>query len=132
MNPVASRIPHSPKNGKIGDCLRACVASVLNLRYEDVPHFMDRDGEVNEDYWNVELCEWAERLEMQPVFILPPFEFQGYSVVTGTTRDKSILHSVVYRGSKMVFDPSPEKFGILKVVDIILFVPLDPGLTFDK
>lgn len=33
------RVRHEPPNS-YGDCLRACVASVLDLSWEDVPHFV--------------------------------------------------------------------------------------------
>jgi hypothetical protein len=40
MNRVYGRIPHNLPH-TMGDCFRACVASILELPYEEVPHFMD-------------------------------------------------------------------------------------------
>lgn len=40
MKPVNCQIKHSPENGTYGDCLRACVASILELDSNDVPHFL--------------------------------------------------------------------------------------------
>lgn len=35
------QIPHKPDEGKYGDCLRACIASMLNVpNVLDVPHFL--------------------------------------------------------------------------------------------
>lgn len=40
MIPVPQRIVGSGKKGDAhGDCWKCCVASILELRYEDVPHF---------------------------------------------------------------------------------------------
>lgn len=39
MTPVFCRVKHDPENGTYGDCLRACVATMLDLQPEAVPHF---------------------------------------------------------------------------------------------
>lgn len=45
MTPVDQRIlDHDPARGRVGDCMRACVASLLDLPYEEVPHFFDGEG----------------------------------------------------------------------------------------
>lgn len=41
MTPVQCRVPHRPEEGKYGDCIRACVASLLELDAEAVPHFAE-------------------------------------------------------------------------------------------
>lgn len=41
MIPVKQRIRHAPTAGAFGDCHRACMASILELVYEEVPHFAD-------------------------------------------------------------------------------------------
>ena len=51
MTPVDQRVlDHDPARGRFGDCLRACVASVLELPYEAVPQFAVAD-------------DWVERLQ---------------------------------------------------------------------
>lgn len=47
MTPVVCQVKHDPENGSYGDCLRACIASMLDLKAEDVPHFM-RDNPPDE------------------------------------------------------------------------------------
>lgn len=39
MTPVTCQVKHDPENGTYGDCLRACVATMLDLGSSDVPHF---------------------------------------------------------------------------------------------
>ena len=41
MIPVFQKIKHDPDSGKYGDCMRACIASLLELKIEDVPHFFE-------------------------------------------------------------------------------------------
>lgn len=41
MIPVKCRISHDPTNGAYGDCMRACIASILEMQAEVVPHFGD-------------------------------------------------------------------------------------------
>lgn len=43
MIPVVCRVKHDPEAGTFGDCLRACVASVLEMQAENVPHFSEDD-----------------------------------------------------------------------------------------
>jgi len=41
MTPVFCRVKHDPETGRYGDCVRACVASILDMEAnpEAVPHF---------------------------------------------------------------------------------------------
>lgn len=51
MTPVESLIKdHNPAEGRYGDCFRACIASLLDLPAEEVPHFCDGlDDDAAED-----------------------------------------------------------------------------------
>ena len=48
MTPEICTVKHDPANGTYGDCVRACVASILDLDSEAVPHFYhdDADGAI--------------------------------------------------------------------------------------
>lgn len=39
MTPVVCRIKHDPENAVYADCVRACIASVMDMDAGDVPHF---------------------------------------------------------------------------------------------
>lgn len=39
MIPTQCRVKHDPENGQYGDCVRACVAAILELSPDAVPHF---------------------------------------------------------------------------------------------
>lgn len=46
MIPAMCRVKHDPENNQYGDCVRACIATVLEIDTEAVPHFAhdDPDG----------------------------------------------------------------------------------------
>lgn len=44
MTPVKQLYRHDPDQGVQGDCLRAAIASMLDLPAADVPHFAQPDG----------------------------------------------------------------------------------------
>ena len=54
MKPVPQSIRHDPENGNVGDCYRCCLATLLELPVEDVPHFAAMDGG---EYWGEEIEE---------------------------------------------------------------------------
>lgn len=47
MKRIYQTILHDPDNGQYGDCTRACIASVLELDIEEVPHFTDKNRTYN-------------------------------------------------------------------------------------
>ena len=71
------KVKHDPENGTYGDCLRACVATVLG---HDAPHFFHDgcDGEIAQQ----RLREYLETQHLLPVF---------YSI-PGDTDYKLLLH----------------------------------------
>jgi len=55
MRPNFQRYPyHDPARGVYGDCLRTCIASLLDLATDDVPHVLHDDS----DEWMVRLNRW--------------------------------------------------------------------------
>lgn len=43
MTPVLCRVKHDPAAGTYGDCVRACIATIMDVDAEAVPHFV-HDG----------------------------------------------------------------------------------------
>lgn len=66
MNYVFCRVRHNPPES-YGDCIRACVASLLSLSHEDVPHFF-HDGCSGEAAIR-RIREWAGPRGLAPVFL---------------------------------------------------------------
>lgn len=132
------------EEGKIGDCWRCCVAAVLGLPAEEVPHFvMTADGKHNHNddadtqRWlngrGLQMCLvssyggrealrypcWHEDVEKFP----PPVVI----AVGPTVRSKSRghYHAVVMRGNELLYDPHPSEAGITAVVEqYLIFRPV--------
>lgn len=116
MIPAICRIKHDPDAGTFGDCLRACVASILELDADDVPHFFHDgcDGETGTQ----RMREWLSERQLAPFFIQYDghhsldeiLELQGaqnpdvHYLLYGRTADED--HVVVARGDKVVHNPS--------------------------
>lgn len=67
MTPVHCRVSHDPERDKYGDCLRACIASLLDLedKPESVPHFAHDNAHpeivrqrMDEYLSTYDLCSW--------------------------------------------------------------------------
>ena len=127
MTPVDQSIMHDPENGKIGDCFRACVASLLDLPLEKVPHFMENKNK----RWFDDFTKWLSILDMSAVFIdsetirdhikeVVVVLGDQAIVIAGGKSPKGVAHSVLWtfhEGGRMVHDPHPSRKGILEVRD---------------
>lgn len=67
MYPVHCQIKHDPEAGTYGDCVRACVATIMEFTAERVPHFHeDNPGYVEA---NRRLTKWLKHYGYAPVYI---------------------------------------------------------------
>ena len=109
-----------------GNCYPACLASLLNLRLDQVPDVMAAD-----DWWE-QLCGWARELGWNLLsldwpgasYFLPE---RGYAIAGGLC-ERGGRHSCVYRDGRLAWDPHPSRAGLLSVDTWTLLVPLDPGV----
>ena len=138
MTPVVCRVKHEPEAGKYGDCVRACIASIMDLHGEQVPHFYhDKpDGLTG----STRIREWLAPLGYQPfVTHYPPdltrddiLNVQGevnpdaYYILFGA-HEHGGDHVVVCKGGKIVHDPSwyhaaligPASYGCWSIMVIV-------------
>ena len=93
-----------------GDCLRACVASILELDLHDVPDF----GLFG---WN-----WMQALVCYAdIDIEVPHETSGYWIAGGMSA-RGVRHSVVFLGGEMAHDPHPSRAGLCGPIESALVV----------
>jgi len=121
--------------GEVGNCLAACVASIFEIELDKVPNFAAAG-----DRWGEALAEWASERGWVPLLLhfeqesaRPATErlaemFPGvYSIVSGPA-ERGLLHATVWRGGAIEHDPHPSRAGLLSIHDVIVFVPLCPGV----
>ena len=113
------------EDGIPGDCVRAAVASLLNLDPAEVPHFTCQDDTrvwplalaafANQHGWNVERREFKEEEGDR----LPRF---GLAIGQSP---RGISHAVVTRDGEIAWDPHPSREGLRFVQQVIEFT--EPG-----
>lgn len=94
-----------------GNCLAACIASLLELDIEKVPHFEDMDEE-----WLEELINFLDSCgklllilyneeDFKEHFSIDKLEDLYYIAVGKSPRDLSIRHSVIFKNGNLAHDP---------------------------
>ena len=110
--------------GEAGNCLAACIASLLHLEIEAVPNVCEGG-----DGWFDRLTAWLLPRGMVPLcFKGPPLPQLGAAlcIVSGASPRGDFLHATVYRGDALVHDPHFSRAGIGEVADTMYLIPLDP------
>jgi hypothetical protein len=119
-----------------GNCFAACVASLLELRLEDVPFFMDA-GPGGE--WFDAFNAWLKTRGLYSLQFLvsnpntPGQEWfpAGLHLMGGASPrhpvDSGILHCVVADNGEIIHDPNPARTGLLTKLDVQIVIPIDPS-----
>ena len=124
MKPVKQTI----LNGTRGNCLAACMASIYDLRLEDVPNFVLQKGPA----WWDSTIEFMETRGHWPLVIdaltwtetkRVPF---GYHIMTGPG-PRGFEHAVIGLNGEIAHDPHPSGEGLLETHEYLLFVALLTG-----
>ena len=128
MIPTTQTILHDPENGINGNCLSAVLASLLHVDIADVPVFC------NEVSWVKDLNAWLRQFGLAYVqcqSFQEQCEASGiegcYCEVFGDSpRRPGTLHATVGIDGVMVFDPHPDRTGVVGDQVCGLFVALQP------
>lgn len=89
-----------------GNCMQACIASVLELDLDDVPNFVDAQSG-----WWEQLTEWLGKRGLTPWHFSwgPDWRPEPgmWHLIDGPSPRGEYLHVVVGRGGDVVHDPYP-------------------------
>ena len=102
-----------------GNCLEACVASIMEVGIDEVPDFPCGAS------WFGKLEEWAALRGFECIYVPVHWPIQpvGYYIMNGPGR-RGLRHSVVAHDGIMVHDPHPSGAGLLSVDSyVLLFRP---------
>lgn len=128
MIPVTQTITGDKK----GNCLAACVASILELPIEQVPNFC---GDFEE--WILALHNWLKPMGLGVVFVkldlcpspdhLKENFLKGYTI-GGVTGARGIKHAVVLHDGQVIHDPHPGEAVAddIELEDVLIFTVQDP------
>jgi len=99
-----------------GDCLRACVASVLGLAMEDVPHFVqyiEHPAGTDKSLWWWALIGFCRAYGWHVTYDGPAAP-GGWALADGMS-PRGHMHVCVAYAGEVVFDPHPSRGGLTKV-----------------
>lgn len=114
----------SSKDGKKvkGNCFSACLASLLEIKLDQVPYFAG----MRKNVWQKNLFQWLHSVGYEYDGWLSVDQFSqmkklkgvdGYFIVAGESPRGAAVggHSVIYKNGKMVHDPHPSRAGLKTV-----------------
>jgi len=119
-------VPKKGDKASVGDCFRACIASIFETKVGEVPHFMMIDKRAK-FHWTYSLdqwlapqglwfCDFPAAVKTWNVFV--PLDGL-YAIGSGySPRFPASFHSVVVRlhridGLTIVHDPHPSRAGVV-------------------
>lgn len=104
------------------DCLVACLATVLGLPYDNVPHFV-RD---HSTAWSEAMRGWLDEHGYEVVCFDNHYPRKGLYLADGWT-DRATPHMTVWRGVDMIHDPHPSRAGLTNIRRTYWLMPLTPA-----
>jgi len=110
MKPVKQEFLHRPDIGQQGDCLRACLASVLELPIASVPHFA-QETVGSADFWNA-VYDWLDERGLNWKHTDYHDLVAGRFYIVGGPSPRDGHHAVISDGLSIVFDPHPSNDGL--------------------
>ena len=139
MIPVEQRLFFDGETDQRGDCLKCCIASLLELAYDEVPHFASMG-----DRWWIEYANflaergWRTANAWYSVDHADPTRLTGWQLGYWLATVESPrfrhddgtpgLHMVLMLDGELAWDPHPERDrGHLGFVAGEMLVPLDPA-----
>lgn len=116
-----------------GNCFPACIASILEIPLEEVPHFFKEEADIinaiykTKDFLNKRgynfYCFWKVGDSFVDIAPCPTKEFKSiddkltsFWIAGGPIKEEpNCGHAVVYYGNEMVHNPNPKSSGINEV-----------------
>lgn len=92
-----------------GDCLRACLATLLQLPFYQVPHFAEKPW----DGWYERFEDWVQQQGYQMQYVKPEelASVPGFVLVFGRA-GKGGQHACIYSSGRLFHDPHSTRLGL--------------------
>lgn len=124
---------NDPAAGTVGDCWRACIASMLGRPRADVPHFVARPE--TEFDWLEQTQHWLRAEYGQELhYVMAKFPVEKscsqYVIIVGRS-PRGLGHAVLASAAtgELVHDPHPSRDGLESITGV--FVLSEPWETAD-
>lgn len=105
--------------GRMGNCLQAAVATVLDLPIDAVPHFVELD-----ESWSEALAAFANRHGYATVWTVGERRVPHLGLAFGpTVRGADIVHAVAVVDGRF-WDPHPSRAGLTSVTTYVAWKPI--------
>ena len=120
----------------LGDCFRACVASIFEFSIAEMPNFWEQTQDVSE-FWRLNNNWMMEHGGFKVLhFELLPKDRHVVTDLLCIACAKTIRgeedHAVIWKNG-LVHDPHPSGVGLAEDPDTFtVFVPIDPNNRFNK
>ncbi len=128
MKPAHQTKLHDPDNGVNGNCLAACLASLLEIPLDIIPKFEDMMVKNSED-WFEAFTDWLDRLGFTILTWESDTWLPGYYLASGMS-ERGNNHIVIYKGGELAHDPHPSRTGIKKINQVWALLPFDPASCY--
>jgi hypothetical protein len=120
--------------GRRGNCMSACLASILEVPLATVPNFYELAGEGVGEWWAA-VRAWLKPFGFGVITLTFTDAAQwdqlcldGYHIVSGASpRIEGSFHATVWHGGRMVHDPHPDQSGIVAPETLDMLYPLNAG-----
>lgn len=124
------------ENGQIGDCWRCCVAAIVGLPAEQVPHFLENEIKDPSRSMDADTQEWLNQRGLMMVeasvfrfhrWASSRFRLPAVIAAGPSPRSKKMgeHHAVIMREDKLLYDPHPSGTGLTYVSERYLIFPID-------
>jgi hypothetical protein len=103
--------------GEDGNCMQACIASLLGLPLEEVPQFP-----IHGQFFAVE--RYLKQFDIRPVgYPVEKMKLRPYNVYYISTglSERGLRHAVVCKDGLMIHDPHPDGTGVEPDIDYYFF-----------
>ncbi len=117
---------HDPP-ASVGDCWRVCIASILGMEPENVPHFAEMEGNVA-----ARTATWLEALGYGLVQITAPQHVLAWVsnavvyIASGPSLGRGVPHCVLSDGVDLIHDPHPSRAGLAEIKTVWLITEAAP------
>lgn len=128
MTPVDQSILSGDPLGRPGDCLRACVATILDLPLRSVPHFLEPDV----GGWWARFTSYMDGRGLAVLALGEPLD-GVLGIGNGRSPRGDHNHAVVTLGPEVAHDPHPTRRGLEgPIEDYLYFVVVDPSRPYGR